>query len=68
MNRQITAFLAVIFACMFSFVAKPEAQDIDKTQVLSAIQQSIIPIAAFTAQSVCLGRMHGCGIDRKYDP
>jgi len=49
MNRQITAFLAVIFACMFSFVAKPEAQDMDKNQALSAIQQSIIPIAAFTA-------------------
>ena len=49
MNRQITALLAVIFACMFSFVAKPESQDMDKTQALSAIQQSIIPIAAFTA-------------------
>src|SRR5512139_2120513 len=49
MNRQITAFLAVIFAFMFSFVAMPEAQDMDKNQTLSAIQQSIIPIAAFTA-------------------
>ncbi|HEX9144665.1 MAG TPA: carboxymuconolactone decarboxylase family protein [Candidatus Binatia bacterium] len=49
MNRQITSFLAVIFAFMFSFVAMPEAQDMDKNQALSAIQQSIIPIAAFTA-------------------
>jgi 4-carboxymuconolactone decarboxylase len=49
MNRQITAFLAVIFAFMCSFVAMPEAQDMDKNQALSAIQQSIIPIAAFTA-------------------
>ena len=49
MNRQITAFLAVIFAFMFSFIAMPEAQDMDKNQVLIAIQQSIIPIAAFTA-------------------
>jgi 4-carboxymuconolactone decarboxylase len=49
MNRQITAFLAVIFAFMFSFVAMTEAQDMDKNQALSAIKQSIIPIAAFTA-------------------
>jgi 4-carboxymuconolactone decarboxylase len=49
MNRQIAAFPAVILAFMCSFVAMPEAQDMDKKQALSAIQKSIIPIAAFTA-------------------
>jgi 4-carboxymuconolactone decarboxylase len=49
MNRQVTAFLAVLFAFMFSITAMSEAQNMDKNQVLSAIQKSIIPIAAFTA-------------------
>jgi len=49
MHRKITAFLAVIFSSMFSFVAILEAQKMDAHQALSAKQQSIIPIAAFTA-------------------
>jgi 4-carboxymuconolactone decarboxylase len=49
MNGQITAFVAVIFAFMCSFAAMSEVHAMDKTQVLSAIQKSIIPIAAFTA-------------------
>jgi len=49
MHRKITAFLAVIFFSMFSFVAILEAQKMDAHQALSAKQQSIIPIAAFTA-------------------
>ncbi len=49
MNRQITACLAVIFAFMFSFAAMSEVQCMDRNQALSTIQQSIIPIAAFTA-------------------
>jgi alkylhydroperoxidase/carboxymuconolactone decarboxylase family protein YurZ len=34
---------------MFSFAAISEAQNMDANQALSAKQQSIIPIAAFTA-------------------
>lgn len=49
MHRKITAFLAVIFSSMFSFVAILEAQKMDAHQALSAQQQRIIPIAAFTA-------------------
>jgi 4-carboxymuconolactone decarboxylase len=49
MNRGITAFLAVIFAFMYSFATMAEAEDMDKNQALSARQQSIITIAAFTA-------------------
>jgi alkylhydroperoxidase/carboxymuconolactone decarboxylase family protein YurZ len=48
-NRQITPFLAVICSSMFSFVAISETQKMDANQALSAKQQSIIPIAAFTA-------------------
>lgn len=49
MKRQITAFLAVIFAFMCSFAAMSEAHAMDKNQALSSVQKGIIPIAAFTA-------------------
>jgi alkylhydroperoxidase/carboxymuconolactone decarboxylase family protein YurZ len=49
MNRKITVFLAIILASMFSFAAISEAQNMDKNQALSAKQQGIISIAAFTA-------------------
>jgi alkylhydroperoxidase/carboxymuconolactone decarboxylase family protein YurZ len=49
MHRKMTAFLAVIFSSMFSFVAISEAQNMDANQTLNAKQHSIIPIAAFTA-------------------
>jgi 4-carboxymuconolactone decarboxylase len=48
MNSRNTAFLAVIFALMFSFVAIAEAQTVN-TQTLSPKQQSIVTISAFTA-------------------
>ncbi len=49
MNTKSTAFLAIIFALMVSFVAMTEAQHMDANRALSAKQQSIVPIAAFTA-------------------
>ena len=49
MNRKLTLFLAIILASMFSFAAISEAQNMDKNQALSAKQQGIITIAAFTA-------------------
>jgi 4-carboxymuconolactone decarboxylase len=49
MGKKNTAFLAVIWVFMFSFAAMSEAQTMDANQALSAKQQSIIPIAAFTA-------------------
>ena len=49
MKRKSTAFLAVIFSSMFSFVAILEAQKMDAHQTLNAKQQRIIPIAAFPA-------------------
>jgi len=49
MHRKITAFLALIFVSMFSLIAIAEAQNMDANQALSAKQQSIVPIAAFTA-------------------
>jgi 4-carboxymuconolactone decarboxylase len=49
MNKKITAFLAVIFASMFSFAAISEAQTM-KNEGLNAKQQSIVTIAAFTAK------------------
>lgn len=49
MNRIITLFLAIILASMFSIEAISEAQTMDKNQALSAKQQGIIRIAAFTA-------------------
>ncbi len=45
----IIAILAVILAMMVSFPALSETQTMDTNQALSAKQQSIIPIAAFTA-------------------
>ena len=49
MEKKHTVFLAVICVFMLSFVAISEAQTMDAHQALSAKQQSIIPIAAFTA-------------------
>jgi 4-carboxymuconolactone decarboxylase len=49
MEKKHTAFLAVICVIMFSFAAISEAQTMDANQALSAKQQRIIPIAAFTA-------------------
>ncbi len=48
MNTKNTAFLAVIFALMFSFVAIAEAQTM-KSGGLNAKQEKIVTIAAFTA-------------------
>ena len=50
MNRLITEFLAIMLALLCSIVAIAEAQDMDKNQALSARQQGIISIAAFTAK------------------
>jgi alkylhydroperoxidase/carboxymuconolactone decarboxylase family protein YurZ len=50
MNKIITLFLAIILALMFSLAALSEAQTMDKNLALSAKQQGIIPIAAFTAK------------------
>jgi 4-carboxymuconolactone decarboxylase len=49
MNNKYTAFQAVIFALLLSCTTIAGAQDMDKNQTLSAKQQSIVPIAAFTA-------------------
>src|SRR5215216_5988655 len=49
MEKKNTACLAVICGFMFGFAAISEAQKMDAHQALSAKQQSIIPIAAFTA-------------------
>jgi 4-carboxymuconolactone decarboxylase len=49
MNEKITAILAVILVSMFNFTAIAEGQNMDANQALSAKQQSIVPIAAFTA-------------------
>jgi 4-carboxymuconolactone decarboxylase len=49
MDKKNTVFLAVICVFLFSFAAMSEAQTMDANQALSAKQQSIIPIAAFTA-------------------
>ena len=49
MDKKSTACLAVIYVFMFGFVAIAEAQNMDANQALSAKQQSIIPMAAFTA-------------------
>lgn len=50
MNRLITKFLAIILAMMCSITAIAEAQPMGKDQSLSAKQQGMIPIAAFTAK------------------
>src|ERR1041384_2795673 len=49
MHRKSTAFLAVLWVFILSFAAILEAQTMDAHQALSAKQQRIIPIAAFTA-------------------
>ena len=49
MQRKSTAFLAVIFSSMLSVTAILEAQKMGADQTLSAQQQRIIPMAAFTA-------------------
>ena len=49
MDKKNTAFLAVIGIFMLSVAAISGAQTMDANQALSAKQQSIIPIAAFTA-------------------
>ena len=48
-NKKITAFLAVIFASMFSFAAILEGQTM-KSGGLNAKQEKIVTIAAFTAK------------------
>ena len=49
MEKKHTAFLAVMCVFMYSFAAISETQTMDANQALSAKQQRIIPIAAFTA-------------------
>jgi 4-carboxymuconolactone decarboxylase len=49
MDKKHTAFLAVMCVFMCSFATISEAQTMDANQALSAKQQRIIPIAAFTA-------------------
>jgi alkylhydroperoxidase/carboxymuconolactone decarboxylase family protein YurZ len=48
-GEKNTAFLAVLWVFMLSVAAISEAQKMDAHQALSAKQQRIIPIAAFTA-------------------
>lgn len=50
MNRLVTGFLAIMLFMMLVIAAIAEAQSMDKNQALSAKQQGIIPIAAFTAK------------------
>lgn len=50
MNRLVTGFLAIMLFMMLVIAAIAEAQPMDKNQALSAKQQGIIPIAAFTAK------------------
>jgi len=50
MDKEITAFLAVLFTSMFSFATISEAQNMDANQALNAKQRSIVTIAAFTAK------------------
>jgi 4-carboxymuconolactone decarboxylase len=49
MEKTHTAFLAGIWVFLLSVAAIAEAQTMDANQALNAKQQSIIPIAAFTA-------------------
>src|SRR5262245_22909187 len=49
MEKNNTAFLAVLWVFMLNFAAISEAQTMDAYQALSAKQQRIISIAAFTA-------------------
>lgn len=50
MNRLVTEFLAIILAMMIVIAAISEAQPMEKNLSLSSKQQSIVPIAAFTAK------------------
>jgi alkylhydroperoxidase/carboxymuconolactone decarboxylase family protein YurZ len=50
MNKLIIIVVAIFFAMMFCIVGMSEALTMDKNQALSARQQGIIPIAAFTAK------------------
>jgi len=50
MRKRTTAFLAVLFASIFSIAAVSEAQNMDKNRTLNTKQQSIISISAFTAK------------------
>jgi 4-carboxymuconolactone decarboxylase len=49
MDKKTPAFLAVLWVFLLSVAAISEAQKMDANQALSAQQQRIIPIAAFTA-------------------
>jgi 4-carboxymuconolactone decarboxylase len=49
MDKKTPAFLAVLWVFLLSVAAIAEAQKMDANQALSAQQQRIIPIAAFTA-------------------
>jgi 4-carboxymuconolactone decarboxylase len=49
MNKKLIVILAGIFISVFSIVTISEALNMDKNQALSAKQQGIIPITAFTA-------------------
>ena len=49
MNRNITMFLSIILASIFSLASISEAQNMDKNQALNTKQERIVTIAAFTA-------------------
>jgi len=49
MKKKTKAYVTILFASIFSFPAITEAQNMDANQALSAKQQSIVTIAAFTA-------------------
>ena len=51
MSNKIIAFLAVVLALtsLYSFAANSDTQKMNTNQALTAAQQSIVPIAAFTA-------------------
>lgn len=49
MNKKIGVILAAVFVSVSSFTAIGRAQSMDTHPALSAKQQSIVPIAAFTA-------------------
>ncbi len=49
MDKKRTTFLTILIALMFSFTTISEAKNMEKIQALNARQQTIVPIAAFTA-------------------
>jgi 4-carboxymuconolactone decarboxylase len=49
MDIKFNVFLTIVIVSVLNFAAISEAQNMDSSQALSAKQQSIIPIAAFTA-------------------